>query len=489
MTNLNGDEFRGHPDFNGEFHSGTVVKMDVSYAQTPREAKEWTAHVLQAACENEQLQRYIGPDADEFYTRSSNPEVCVRTDMDDTFVPTEETLKTVGRLLCVKSTGHITQRGEFRKGSRDGWHINTDNLSELGFDGQIDSNQLSEPLDVSSDYLKLYRHPVADNFEKSTHEKHYLYHPKLELKTEVTVPEDDWEAVIGRAEEVLINILEWAGVTSEDLHADLWFDPAGTHSGPTTVASHDIEYNQLREYWNNPRTRQSIAATMYEKQTAAYRDVLHVIRQRSGNVAYDLLAEKTGLTQRRVREIVGEFVEMGVLRRDRNVITVVDFSNEAAKCIVEEETSKHEDNTPGERESQIEERANERRQKRKIRRLASSAREAAEEAIEQASTLPGYKTAQSLYEKAKSICANATSVSDAKRKSTQIEAEAEDVRTAGTPEGRGGSAVDSSGPVATDGDSEWTSLCSLGLTIRDLSLVARHDDDVNEKTVGLRRPG
>jgi hypothetical protein len=180
---------------------------------------------------------------------------------------------------------------------------------------------------------------------------------------------------------------------------------------------------------------------------------------------------------------------MGVLRRDRNVITVVDFSNEAAKCIVEEETSKHEDNTPGERESQIEERANERRQKRKIRRLASSAREAAEEAIEQASTLPGYKTAQSLYEKAKSICANATSVSDAKRKSTQIEAEAEDVRTAGTPEGRGGSAVDSSGPVATDGDSEWTSLCSLGLTIRDLSLVARHDDDVNEKTVGLRRPG
>jgi hypothetical protein len=488
MTNLSGHPFRGHPDFDGDFHDGTVVKMDVSYAQTPREAKERTASVLDAACEKYDLSQYVDPDAPQFYMRSSNPEVHVRTDMDETFVPIEETMKTLGRLLCVQSTGHITQRGEFRRGSRDGWHIHTDNFAELGFEDELPSACLDESLSVSDEYLKLYRHPIADNFSDPSHEKHYFYHPKLELEMEMTFPEEDWETVIARAEELLVNVLTWAGVSEDDLHADLWFAPEDSNSGPTSVTNHTIDFERLQEYWNDPRTRQSIAATMYESQTASYRDVLHVVRQHPGGVCYDLIADETGLTERRVREIVAEFVDMKVLRRERSVVTVVEFANEKAATIVEEETSKNEDNTPAERDEKLNKRAAERKQKRTIHNIAAQARDAAREAKEEASTLPGYKTAQKLLGKAKSLCKNAKSVSDAEKEAEYIKAEAEDVATEGTPEGRGGDATDANieATAATDGGHEWQSLRTLGLDVHDLTLVASHDSRINVDTIGLR---
>lgn len=483
-----GNEFKGLPDFDGVHRDGTVVKMDVSYCPNPTAAYKRTAYVLDAFCDFD-LMPYVGPEADEWWARSKNPELHVRADM-DTYVAVEETMKTLGRYLATERTGHLDQNGTFSGGSNGGWSIHTDNFAEIGIKDTLESSKLAEPLEVDDEYLKWYRHPIADNFENPGHDKHYLYHPKLELETELAFPSDDWDTVIDRANELLINVLHYAGVDADDMVGDLWFDPDGEHGRQTTVESHELDYQRLKDYWEDARTRQTIAGKLFETQKKSRFDIINVVRKYPDGVTYDALADETGFRQSWVEDLVAEFVDLGVLKRDRNIVTVVSMKNEAAKDIVEEEMDKREDETPGEREEKRKKRARERRIQRKIREVAAEAREAAENAKEQASTLPMYKTAESLYNRAKALCANANSLQEAKEKAEEIKAKSRDVATDGTPEGRGGDEANTTETTTTSSTATrtWQTLREEGLDVRDLPLIAKHDPDVNEDTIGIRPP-
>jgi hypothetical protein len=274
---------------------GTGLKVEVSYINHPKQGIDRVIDLLRQAdvsIDPTQIRREMI--AGTF--RISHPEVYHRVN--------------IGQLPALKKALSDTQQIAGGESNPDGYNekghysiqtIKIKNIAKLGFDQTV-SNPSGLSKEMDSVRIKLYRYN-----SESYNSSHPLYHPKIEIEAEGAFPKPLYHAVIGRLNQLInAHVADYAGVTSDDLIADDYYD-AGKQ--PTTSTHSPTEYRErLIEYADSDLQHHTIDAYLHNNRTDSPKDILFALYQTENpkytNLTYDKIKNITGLT----KETIGEWV-------------------------------------------------------------------------------------------------------------------------------------------------------------------------------------
>jgi len=291
-------------------YEGTAIRIQASYVFDLYETIRHAFEYLLVAFSKARVKRYARDIIHET-VRFSGLELHHRHHL-RTKDATVQTLRDSARLV-VSGDASGKEKATVERGHYQVYAFSTTNLEAIGFDTDI-TYELptgeSRTASVPKHYLKEYMHKEAHSFSDS----HALAHPKLEVKHRGAFPAPAWDAMVEHLHEVLHAHVDWAGISEDDLISDEWYTPGE----PIETATPEDYKIKLREYFESDGLQRTVIGMLFERQTMAIHDILHLVVRNSRNnrISYDELAELTGLSKSTIGGHVAELEGHQLVSRD-----------------------------------------------------------------------------------------------------------------------------------------------------------------------------
>lgn len=308
-------------------YEGTAIHIQASYVfdlyETIRDAFEYLAVAFGKARVKRYARSIIGETV-RFSSLELHHRHHLRTK--DAVV---QTLRDSARLV-VTGDASGKEKAAIERGHYQIYAFSTTNLEAIGFDTDI-TYELptgeTRTESISKHFLKEYMHKNAHNFSDT----HALAHPKLEVQHRGAFPAPAWDAMIEHLHEVLHAHIKWAGVSEDDLVPDEWYTP-----GELIETSTPVDYKiKLREYFASDGLKRTVIGMLFERQTMAIHDILHLVVRNSYNnrISYDELAALTGLSKSTIGGHVAELEGHQLVSRDHHGragmwVTITEYAKE-----------------------------------------------------------------------------------------------------------------------------------------------------------------
>jgi len=240
-----------------------------------------------------------------------------------------QTLRDSARLV-VSGNASGKEKAAVERGHYQIYSFSTTNLGAIGFDTDITYDLPTGETRTDSvlkHYLKEYMHKEAHKYSDTN----ALAHPKLEVKHRGAFPAPAWDAMVEHLHEILHAHVEWAGIRKNDLVRDQWYAPGE----PIETATPEDYKIKLREYFQSDGLKRTVIGMLFERQTMAIHDILHLVIRNSRNnrISYDELAALTGLSKSTIGGHVAELEGHQLVSRDHHGragmwVTVTEYAKE-----------------------------------------------------------------------------------------------------------------------------------------------------------------
>jgi hypothetical protein len=305
------------------YHEGTMVKISSSYCQTPTDALDRTAELINAVCDGGWIQHWR-PREDTF--TFTDMEAYVRYER-RRLNAVIETLSTSSKLLASKAqVGSVD--GEITKGHWRLYRFRADpGFHELGF-------ATDEEAVVEGESIKTYLALNANQYSAGDP----LYHPKAEVCVHGRNHVSRWNSVREHADDILFSHIDWAGVGPDEYVSDAHFvapdDEAYVGNGTTFYQPSQMRA-WIQEYYKRDDVHNALVSQLHTGSEAHYDILLCLEYAYDQQATYQQIADTTGFSKRTIRRRVGDLCKDRVLRRVRGQQTFVEYACEAAKDLTQ----------------------------------------------------------------------------------------------------------------------------------------------------------